>query len=63
MQQVTPANLVGSLILCPHCNQMLRCVAVGRLVRATNPHTNKADSYYPIQLSDGEWARMWVTEW
>jgi hypothetical protein len=62
MPELTADNLLGAIILCPHCNQKLRVINVGEPVDGTNPGGQK-DQYFPIQLADGYWARMWKTEW
>ena len=59
---ITPATLLGSIVCCPHCDQMLKVIAVARIRSGTNPR-GQAGWYYPIQLADGEWARMWTEEW
>lgn len=54
------ARLLGSLILCPHCNTMQEVIGFGADVAGTNPYTGKPDVYIPIMLEDGGTARLWI---
>lgn len=53
------ADIMGALLLCPHCNQMLKIVEVGTRLRATAPD-GWPDLVFPVKLEDGQWARFWT---
>lgn len=56
---VTPEYLLGKLLHCPHCQQVLPIVDVGPRLVGVDPHDSVEKGYYIITLSDGGYARMW----
>ena len=59
---IKPDELLGSIILCPHCNQKLAVIAVVHEFTAGTDPSGKPNRWFPIQLADFQWARMWENE-
>lgn len=55
---LTPAYLLGKLVHCPHCSQVLEIKKVGARSVGQDPHDSVEKGYYIVTLSDGEQARM-----
>jgi hypothetical protein len=53
--KITRQELLGSIVLCPHCNQKLRIVAVGP--RIVDVDSGKA--FFMVMFTDREFARFW----
>lgn len=56
---LTPEYLLGKVVHCPHCGQLLKVVEVGARQVGVDPHDSVEKGFYIITLSDGERARMW----
>lgn len=63
-ESFSPGQLLAqrACVDCPHCGKLLPIVFIGPPIDGTNPWTHTADQYFPIQLADGYWARLWKTE-
>jgi hypothetical protein len=58
-----PQRLLGSTMLCPHCNQLLRVIRVGTSINGAYDPAGQWNSFVLIELEDGEWSRFWLNEY
>lgn len=58
-----PNLLLGSTILCPHCDQLLKVTKVNACINASYDPSGRWNEFVLIELEDGEWARFWLNEY
>lgn len=56
-----PNDVLGAIILCPHCGQMLKIIEAGPGVYpGFNVELGKLDRWWFVKLEDGTTSRFWM---
>ncbi len=58
MRPLEPADVIGAMLLCPHCAQVLKIVSVDESGIGFNPERGP-DRYFIVRFEDGATARFW----
>ena len=56
-------RLLGSVLLCPHCKQMLKVTIVDTEIHTARDPSGKMNKFVFIRLSDGFGSRFWLDDY
>jgi hypothetical protein len=54
------SDILGALILCPHCQQRLRVIDVDGPYLGYNPELRALDRFFIVTFTDGASSRFWT---